>query len=130
MARIEQEKLKIVQNKQETQINIRVPSNEPDSPASKRRNKFRNLLQKYSAAPLNFDGNKNSFKSADIKGYKSSTYVKPRELDKMNQRTDDELLEEQNIINNILRQKLKVVSEHLSKVVDKQIKSNLSNLSY
>ena len=41
----------------------------------------------------------------------------------MHQRTDDDVLEEQTMINQLLRQKMKVMSEYLSKVVDNQIKS-------
>ena len=37
---------------------------------------------------------------------------------------EDEILEEQTMENNLLRQKLKIVSEYLSKLVDSQITSN------
>lgn len=49
--------------------------------------------------------------------------MKLRELDKLHQRNDDEVLEEQTQENNLLRQKLKIVNEYLTKVVDTQITS-------
>jgi len=90
--------------------------NSDEDEATKRRNKFRQLLSKYSDKPLAFD---EKAKSENLlPGQKTTTYMKLRELDRLHQRTEDELIEEQTLENQLLRQKLKVCNEYLSNVVD------------
>ncbi len=92
MAKLEQEKLKIVQDSVKggtdiIRVDIRLPLDGPgdESPATRRRNKFRALLGKYSDKPVGFDETaKASSKDGNLpNSTKATAYMKLKELDKM-----------------------------------------------
>ncbi|CDW85496.1 UNKNOWN [Stylonychia lemnae] len=125
IAELEKEKLRIVQEAQEYQIKgtravAPIIDDKDLSPASRRRNKFRALLNKYSDDPTNTDeAGRHPIQTEKLK---QTTYMRLRELDRLHVRNDDEALEDERTFNALLRKKMKIVNEYLSKVVDNQIK--------
>lgn len=91
MAKLEQEKLKIVQDSVKggtdiIRVDIRMPLDGPgdESPATRRRNKFKALLGKYSDKPLGFDDTAKASKDGVLpNSTKATAYMKLKELDKM-----------------------------------------------
>eukprot|EP00347_Sterkiella_histriomuscorum_P007423 403348977 len=136
IAKLEQEKLRIVQEANKLQSNggktgnsvikvdVKVNHGEisqgDESPTTRRRNRFRALLGKYTDQPMP-DENPNKPQEGQKESSKQTTYMKLRELEKLHVRNDDEILDEQTQENNLLRQKLKIVNEYLSKIVETQI---------
>eukprot|EP00347_Sterkiella_histriomuscorum_P006989 403350674 len=135
IAKLEQEKLRIVQEANKLQssgktgnsvikVDVKVNHGEisqgDESPTTRRRNRFRALLGKYTDQTMPDENPKNASEGQKEQS-KQTTYMKLRELDKLHVRNDDEILDEQTQENNLLRQKLKIVNEYLSKVVETQI---------